>query len=116
MDEKDIIIIRKVETYESDDGRRIEKHIFHRKILLSEDAQEEAIKVHPDDLIFREEKKSYFIGIATIPTPIGVHEIKFPIEGGSLYEAYIKFEESFNNFIEETQSDIIQPGDGPIII
>lgn len=110
------IPIREIKIYQSDDGKKIETHqltqTFDADIEITEEEKKEI-----------EENSSTFmyIGIASIEIGgnegiMGSQEIKFQINACNIEGAFQNFEESLNEFINEQQSKIIEPGNDGLII
>ena len=98
---KYVIPIRKVNVYQSEDGRKIEEHKTKLSVIEEIDIDKNEIDINVKDIIY--------IGVATIPTYMSMNtqEIKFPVEADSLKEAFEKFELSLQKVFEESESQII---------
>ena len=66
--------MRKLEVYQTDDGRRIEVFIICGSVKLDVEDDEDAT-----DQTFSD--KTIFVGVVHIPSPTGPQEIKFEIPG-----------------------------------
>ena len=97
---KYVIPIRKVNVYQSEDGRKIEEHKTKFSLIEEIDLDKNEIDINVKDVIY--------IGVATIPTNMGSQEIKFPVEADSLKEAFEKFELSLQKVFEESESQIVR--------
>jgi len=100
------IPIRKVNTYQSDNGNKIEELITEFEIEgeIEEEMQEIA------------NKKVIYFGCVVVATPIGTEEIKFPIEADSLKEAFENIDSELNKLKNELENQIIEPTGGDLIV
>ena len=101
------IPIREVKIYQSEDGKRIEEHKTVKQITVEiEDSEVDNIDT----------SSHVYIGIASINSPMGPQEIKFPIEVDNLEDAFLNFIPTIENLMEEMQSHIIDPTDNELIL
>ena len=74
---KKLVPIRKINIYQSDDGKKIEEYAFMHKF-----------SIETDEILDDKGHKTYYLGIAVASTPMGPSELKFPIEAESQEEAF----------------------------
>jgi len=100
------IPIREVKIYQSADGLKIEEHTttLHRKIEINESDIDKVNTSH-----------TLYYGSASLDSPMGPQEIKFPIEAKDLKDAFSEFVPTIEKLMEEMQSQIIDPTDNEII-
>jgi len=103
--------VSKIRFYQSEDGRKIEEYIYDFSIIEDQDEDGKVISSDLGDLL-PEQVQVEYIGVAAAQTPIGMQEIKFPIKAETLEEAFAKWNSSIEGFLEEHESQIIQPGQG----
>ena len=77
------IPIREVMIYQSEDGRKIERHKTILEEVIEIDDQNEIPDFNSNEIIY--------IGVASLPTNMGVQEVKFPIPADSIKDAFSKF-------------------------
>jgi len=99
----------KIRSYQSSDGRKIEEYIFDFSIIEERDEGGNFVSAEVGNLVPGQVQINY-IGIAAAQTPIGMQEVKFPIEAETVAEAFAKFTSSIEDFLKEHDSQIIQPG------
>lgn len=109
---KEEIPVAKIRSYQSNDGRKIEEYIFDFTIIEEKDDDDNILSSEIGDLLPKQVQVNY-IGVAAAQTPVGMQELKFPIEAETLEEAFAKFNSSIEGFLKENESQIIQPGPGP---
>ena len=95
--------MRKLEVYQTDDGRRVEVFPICGSVALdtANDDDEEAGQNFSD--------KTIFVGVVHIPSPSGPQEIKFEIPGVDTPEAaFDKYYEFASRAVEEIRSRMKQ--------
>ena len=97
-------MIFKINTYQSDEGMKIEEH---------QATDLPPIKYCEGD---RPTDNDIYLGVVGIETPIGIQEMKFPIDALNLQEAFKNFEDSCDEFIKNAENRIIKPTDHDDII
>ena len=101
------IPIREVKMYQSDDGKRIEEHKTVKFINIEvDDSESESLS----------DVELVYFGTASISSPMGPQEIKFPIEAETLEDAFYEFMPSIEKIMEDMQTQIIDPTDGELIL
>lgn len=102
------IPIRKVNIYQSEDGRKIERHKTILEEIVEIDDQNEIPDFNPNEVIY--------IGAASLSTDIGIQEIKFPIPANSIKDAFSKFVFCLKEILETTENQIIQASESDLNI
>ena len=94
--------MRKLEVYQTDDGRRIEVFIICGSVKLDVEDDEDTT-----DQTFSD--KTIFVGVVHIPSPTGPQEIKFEIPGVNRIEvAFDKYYEFAGKAVEEIKKRMQQ--------
>ena len=110
------IPIREIKVYQSDDGKQVEMHQLTQTFEADIEATEEEKKELEENLIACIYVGVTEVGIGGDGGMMGTQEIKFQINAHSIEEAFQNFEEDLNEFINEQQSKIIEPGNDSLII
>jgi len=94
--------MRKLEVYQTDDGRRVEVFPIVGSVALDTDNDEEFAGQNFSD-------KTIFVGVVHIPSPSGPQEIKFEIPGVDTTEAaFDKYYDFVSKAVEGIRKRMIQ--------
>jgi len=102
------IPIREVMIYQSEDGRKIERHKTILEEVIEIDDQNEIPDFNSNEIIY--------IGVASLPTNMGVQEVKFPIPADSIKDAFSKFVLYLKEVLEAANSQIVQASESDLNI
>lgn len=97
-DTENIVPVREMKVYQSDDGRRIEQWSTVDKI--------EQIQEREFDEDQSTDKDELFVGVVNIMTSQGTKEIKFEIPTDTLEEAFDQYVELANQSLEELKKRV----------
>jgi hypothetical protein len=101
-EEKATVPMRKLEVYQTDDGRRVEVFPIVGSVELDTANDEEAAGQNFSD-------KTIFVGVVHIPSPSGPQEIKFEIPGvGTPEAAFEEYYDFASKAVEEIRKRMAQ--------
>ena len=94
-----IVPIRKIETFQTDSGKKIEVHT-----KISEQIED----INPEEKENINNKNIIYLMVLQAQTPIGLQEIRYEILADSIEQAFIKFDEESKNLINNMENTITE--------